>query len=177
MDCTRRRSPVPATNARSFTICAPRVVFISAPIASRVCGESNPFADSGETWNASLLVSAATAAGGSFKSGSVCVGGSLSSFFFFRGCCCGTCAAAHTASAAIAHATRQPHFTQTRPPAPSSGSVVKATPQGDPRLAGPFDSSCCSILYVGQASARPFQLPTAKQKLLSGPPWRLVHLG
>ncbi len=46
---TRRRSPLPATSARSFTMLAPPELLSSAFNASRNCCESNPFALSGDT--------------------------------------------------------------------------------------------------------------------------------
>ncbi len=49
MAWTRRMSPVPATNARSFTMAAPWLACISALSASRVCGVSSPLSDSGDT--------------------------------------------------------------------------------------------------------------------------------
>ena len=49
MVATRRMSPVPATNARSFTKVAPPLARSSALSASCTCWVSRPFADRGET--------------------------------------------------------------------------------------------------------------------------------
>ena len=46
---TRRMSPDPETNARSFTMFAPRVSRSKTFNASRTCWDSNPLFESGET--------------------------------------------------------------------------------------------------------------------------------